>query len=124
MDMEKMIKKMEIHIKDILSQIKDKEMEYINILLQDNNIMDNGKIIKNMDMEYLNIHMDKNIKEIGIMIKDKDKVNYIIIITLYIKVHSKIISNMDMVLLHIKMVIFIKEIFKMVKKKDLDKYFI
>lgn len=56
------------------------------------------------------------------MIKGKAKENFIIIITLYIKVCLKIILNMDMVQLFMKTVMFIKETSKMVKKKDSDKY--
>ena len=48
-------------------------MEFINILLQSKHMKEVGSKIIKMDMVFLNMPMEKNMKGIGLMIKDKLK---------------------------------------------------
>ena len=50
------------------------EQECTNTLALENNMKVNGKITSKMDMVYIFMHMEINIREVGLMIKEKDLV--------------------------------------------------
>jgi hypothetical protein len=64
-------------------------MVFINILQQNKPIKEIGRKIIKMDLVYSNTPMDKSIKVIGSMIKDKVKENLHSMMAQFMKDHSK-----------------------------------
>jgi hypothetical protein len=50
------------------------EQEYTNTLALESSTKVNGRITSKMDMVYIFMHMEINIREVGLMIKEKDLV--------------------------------------------------
>jgi hypothetical protein len=76
---------MEIFIKGNLITISGKEQDICSILVQGKNMKETGNKIIKMVSEFFNLPMEINIKEIGFKIKDKDWVNSIFLMVLFMK---------------------------------------
>lgn len=76
---------MEIFMKDNLITISGKGQAICSILVQDKNTKETGNKIIKMASEFFNLPMEINMKEIGFKIKDKDWVNSIFLMVLFMK---------------------------------------
>jgi len=110
MVMENNLKQMVIIIKVHLSRAIDKEMDFINILQQVNNITEIGKTTINTDLAHLYLHMEINMKVIGLITKEKGRVNWFIQMALSTRDSLGKIFQKDMELFITLPVIDIREI--------------
>lgn len=86
---------MEIFIKGNLITISGKEQVICSILVQGKNMKETGNKIIKMVSEFFNLPMEINIKEIGFKIKDKDWVNSIFLMVLFMKETLSMIVFME-----------------------------